>query len=189
MLLDVKNAPLSQLQDFLHTTQKVANKHKIKDFRIQQSLGSQLASISTFSDKLANGYTLIYSNGDVCNQTNNNMFSSEVRYICDPSIAVGKPVLIKEAGQKGSFDTAEDCHFVFEWRSIMACPQCNQEQVHTVRGQCDDGERKIQTLVNNNSYCEIHPANKKFDHSNLKEGGSTAHFKHQLIYKHEGKDS
>lgn len=124
----------------------------------------------------------MYSGGDACNQQKRLAFSSEIRYVCDPSVEVGKPVLVKQAGLKGTFDTAEDCHFVFEWRSKMACPHCSLDQVHSVKGICIDGFRKIQTLVNNDTLCVLHPKNMKFDGSTLIEAGSLSV---PLVYAHE----
>lgn len=66
----------------------------------------------------------MYTNGDICNVESQLTFNSEIRYICDPNIEVGKPVLIKQIGQSGKFSTENDCRSVFEWRSSMACPYC-----------------------------------------------------------------
>lgn len=98
---------------------------------------------------------------------------------------MGKPVLVKHAGLKGSFDSDEDCHFEFEWRSKMACPHCSPDQVHSVKGQCQNGLREIQTLVNNDSLCVIQPRNKKFDGSSLVEATSEVR-SIPVVYSHEG---
>jgi hypothetical protein len=54
---------------------------KIDKFRIQKSLGSVISEIKETS---ADGFHIIYTDGDICNKTTGERFSSKVYYLCDP---------------------------------------------------------------------------------------------------------
>jgi len=55
-----------------------------------------------------------YTGGDLCNKDKNLYFTSQVNYICDPSIdGLGKPELVSIGGNFQLFETQEECHFIF----------------------------------------------------------------------------
>lgn len=66
---------------------------------------------------------------------------------------VGKPVLKKF----GVENTGEKCHFVFEWRTRLACAQCTDDQVDRILGSCESSYRQVLTIPKNEETCQIFP--------------------------------
>jgi hypothetical protein len=97
---------------------------RIDKFRLQISLGSTVDGITEVS---ADGFTVTYAHGDVCDTATGQRFVSTVKYICDkgalededadyemPSYEPKMPTIVpsKEGGV---------CFFSFEWVSKYAC--------------------------------------------------------------------
>ena len=61
------------------------------------------------------------------------------------------------AGQSGKFETESDCHYVFEWRSKMACSQCLESQVHSIEGPCVDNYRFLHQVPFEDALCVMYP--------------------------------
>lgn len=90
------------------------------------------------------GFKVNYVGGEICNKEKGLQHSTSIEYVCDPTVEIGKPVLTKSAFANN--DTS-DCHYIFQWRSKLACPQCKQEQVRTIQSVCQQGYRTIATEV------------------------------------------
>lgn len=116
---------------------------KFDNFRFQRSLGTEIEEIVTNG---GNGYTIKYKEGDYCNVNKELKFSAEVWYVCDPEAGVGKPQMAEFKGNLTHSETAADCHYRFEHRSVYACSQCRPEQVEYVRSACSNGLRDVHIL-------------------------------------------
>jgi hypothetical protein len=69
-------------------------------------------SVADYTELLTNGYTITYTEGDVCDPATNKRYSSEVKYICNfESEEFGWPQFVQRKG----------CHYAFEWKSKLAC--------------------------------------------------------------------
>jgi len=113
-------------------TSKEAKKHLDK-FRIQVSLGS---IVSEVKDTSADGFTINYSDGDVCNKETGQRFSTQIIHICDntQSSEDYKPAMPELKNYK-------DCVYTFYWRSRYACPLCRTDQAHIIQGQCEPASK------------------------------------------------
>ena len=90
--------------------------HSVIDkFRVLVSMGSEIEKIWNTS---TNGFSVDFSNGDICNKETGQKFSSRVNYICYPNIEDQKHPVFK------SYD---NCFVEFDWFSQKACPQCLEE--------------------------------------------------------------
>jgi hypothetical protein len=52
---------------------------EVQTMKLKKNLGSNIEAVKNFSEF---GYTIKYNNGDVCNLTSGETYSSEVKYIC-----------------------------------------------------------------------------------------------------------
>ena len=105
-----------------------SGKATIDKFRVQVSIGSKVEAIK---DTSGDGFTILYSEGDICNRETGQTFSSQVRYICDPS-------------QSDSYEPRAphlvdfvDCQYIFVWQSKYACTQCRSDQAQNIKGKCE----------------------------------------------------
>jgi len=95
--------------------------------------------------------SIVYNEGDYCEGIR---YSSQIDFICDASVEYGKPILMEVQ----TVDDYYQCHFVFEWRSRLACPICNSEQVDKVKGQCQENQlREVSTKPIDPNVCQIFP--------------------------------
>ena len=67
---------LSQLMDL--TAQ--ASEQVVDQFRVQVSLGSTIQSISEITE---NGLTVTFENGDICDSTTGQKYTSQINFLCD----------------------------------------------------------------------------------------------------------
>lgn len=94
------------------------------------------------------GYIVKYNEGDMCFFRQNAVrFSSEIRFVCDHDEEEGWPMLTRNPDNP--------CHFVFQWRTKLACRHCLLKEVEKVVGPCDWSKREISYIPN--EFCNIYP--------------------------------
>jgi hypothetical protein len=98
---------LGSVNDTGHTT--------IDKFRVLVSVGSNLNRIS---DTSSQGFTVEYTDGDICNRETGKRFRSTIHYVCDPATDdhtdPKTPVFVN----------FNECEYEFLFPSQYACAQC-----------------------------------------------------------------
>lgn len=96
-LFAMKNQSISEIKQILNDNElfaKIDNEclNELKSLKVKKNLGSQIVSFSNYSSL---GYTVNYDNGDICDYTTNQRYSSEIKFICaDNSDEIGWPDFI-----------------------------------------------------------------------------------------------
>ena len=129
-----------------------ASEQVVDQFRVQISLGSTIESISEITE---NGLTVTFENGDICDSSTGQKYTSQINFLCDQDDNDNEYTDWNKQDTSNNninndhkqshqpilpeFLKKEECHFTFNWRSKFACSQCRIEQLDFVVGQC--GER------------------------------------------------
>ena len=64
--------------------------------------------------------------------------SSSLEMICDPFAGIGEP---ETAGDHTVEYPTHTCQYHFEWRSLYACPLCEEEDMMVFKGACSNVTR------------------------------------------------
>ena len=129
---------------------------KIDRLLIQQSLGTHITSFNPIEKDETIGYQIELVDGDMCSEELQIKYSSSIDYLCDPSVKSGRPQLFEYRGDLGRRNSAQDCHFKFQFRSMHACPVCKREQVEIIKHQqCQDGKRAVSKMPKEDELCTV----------------------------------
>jgi hypothetical protein len=99
-----------------------------------RNLGAILSNVEITD----NGFTLSYSEGDVCDADSSKRYRTDVIYKCDSmGDSIGTPII--------NFLGDEDCKFEILWFSKYACRSCRAEDVNSIAGKCLSSGNRVYT--------------------------------------------
>lgn len=107
-----------------------------------RNLGSTLSNVEIFD----NGFTLAYTDGDLCDADPSKRYRTDVVYKCDSrGDSIGTPMISPVDG---------DCIFEILWFSKFACRSCRSSDVDASPGKClSSGNRIFTYEPKANTYC------------------------------------